>query len=389
MTLTARPDLMKAAINLSGEVRQQADQAERQRRVDPTLVRKMADAGLFHAFVPRTLGGGECDVATVLRIIERISIDDGSAGWVAMIGITTGPAAAFLEPAVARHIYGDGPGVITGGAIAPKGRAVIDGEGYRVTGRWPFVSGCEHSDWLLGSCLVYDGDEMRKLPSGEPELRQVFFPKSEVEIIDTWDVAGLRATGSHDMAVRDVVAPQAHSLSLTGGRAYQDRPLYRFPVFGLLSVAVASVTLGIARRALDEITTIAPAKRSVFATRLLSETPATQTELAQAEASLRSARAFLFETVESVWQSVERADTPTTQERAVLRLAATNATTSAARATDIAYQLGGGSSIYSDNILQRQFRDVHTATQHIATSPATYEMAGRVFLGLSPGTPML
>ncbi|HEX5939037.1 MAG TPA: acyl-CoA dehydrogenase family protein, partial [Dehalococcoidia bacterium] len=202
MTLTASADLVETAASFSADIRAQADHAERQRRVDPGLVQRMAAAGLFHAFVPAALGGSESDVASVMRAIEQISIDDGSTGWVVMIGVTTGPSAAFLEPEAARKIYGDGPGVITGGAIAPKGKAVVDGhQGYRVSGRWPFVSGCEHSDWLLGSCLVYEGDELRNLPSGGPEIRQVFFPRAEVEILDTWDVSGLRATGSHDMAV--------------------------------------------------------------------------------------------------------------------------------------------------------------------------------------------
>src|SRR5438552_1697647 len=164
--------------------------------------------------VPRALGGGEVDPATMIRTIEIIAAADGAAGWSAMIGATSGVASAYLAEDAAREIYGSDPEVVSGGAFAPLGRATVVDGGYRVTGRWPFASGCEHCAWLMGGSVVLDGGQPRLLPSGMPDNRLMLFPAAQVRIIDTWDVAGLRGTGSHDIAVEDRFVPAARSLSL-------------------------------------------------------------------------------------------------------------------------------------------------------------------------------
>src|SRR5438046_2869342 len=273
--------------------------------------------------VPRALGGGEVDPATMIRTIEIIAAADGAAGWSAMIGATSGVASAYLAEDAAREIYGSEPEVVSGGAFAPLGRATVVDGGYRVTGRWPFASGCEHCAWLMGGSVVLDGGQPRLLPSGMPDNRLMLFPAAQVRIIDTWDVAGLRGTGSHDIAVEDRFVPAARSLSLIADRPRTTGPLYAFPVFGLLALGIAGVALGIARRALDELVALAGGKTPAGSRRLLAERPVIQAEVARAEATLGAARAFLAETVGAAWERAQAAGAIEVRERARPRPAAT------------------------------------------------------------------
>jgi alkylation response protein AidB-like acyl-CoA dehydrogenase len=378
---TTAESLLSAASALAPLIREHADAAERDRRAQEPVIDAMARAGVFHMFVPRALGGLEADPATGIRVLEALGSADGSAGWCAMIGSTTGVVSAYLRHDAARHIFGGGPGAVTGGVVAPRGTAeTVDG-GYRVSGRWPFASGCQHSDWLLGGSFVRTNGEVQKLPSGDPDVHFVFFPASEVEIIDTWHVSGLRGTGSHDMAVNDLFVPSDHTYSVATGRALHDGSLYRLSMMGLLSVCVAAVGLGIARTAIDTVREMAQTKVPMGRRNPIADWATGQQEVARAEASLRSARAFVFDAIGDIWETLGNGDTPTNAQRAIMRLSATNAAWGSVDAVDRAYNLGGGSSIYETSPLQRCFRDIHTLTQHVMVAASSYEAAGRALLG--------
>src|SRR5438876_2113383 len=355
---------LDAARALGPEIRAAADRIEHDRRVPLDLVRALTETGVFRMCVPRSSGGGEADPATMIRVLETIAEADGSTGWSAMIGATSGVAAAYLSADAAREIYGSSPDVVTGGVFAPYGRAIAVGGGYRVTGRWPFASGCEHCAWLMGGSVVVENGAPRLLPSGMPDSRLMLFPATEARVIDTWTVSGLRGTGSHDIAVDDIFVPAARSLSLITDRPRARGPLYAFPVFGLLALGIAAVALGIARRALDELVALAGAKTPTGSRRLLAERPVIQAEVARAEATLGAARAFLAETVGGAWERAQAAGAIEIRERARLRLAATHATLASTCAVDLAYGAGGGTAVYAASPLQRCFRDIHVATQH-------------------------
>src|SRR5438445_2508327 len=294
--------LLDAVRAIAPRIRAAADRIEHDRRVPLELVRALTEAGVFRMCVPRTCGGSEVEPATMIGVLEAIAEADGSAGWSAMIGTTSGVAAAYLPADAAREIYGRAD-VVTGGVFAPQGRAVVVDGGYRVTGRWPFASGCEHCAWLMGGSVVVENGAARQLPSGMPDSRLMLFPASDARIIDTWTVSGLRGTGSHDIAVDDLFVPASRSLSLITDRPRERGPLYAFPVFGLLALGIAAVALGIARRALDELVALAGAKTPTGSRRLLAERPVIQAEVARAEATLGAARAILAETVGGAWQA--------------------------------------------------------------------------------------
>ena len=378
----AVPTPIAAARRLAAGVREHADDIERGRRLPRELVQAFANAGLFRMCVPRQLGGAEVDAATMVQTIEAVSHADGSAGWCVMIGATSGVMAAYLPDAIAREIYGTDPHAVSGGVLASMGKATVTGDGYRVTGRWPFASGCEHCSWLMGGSVVIEHDKPRVLPNGAPDVRTMLFPAAAAEVIDTWTVSGLRGTGSHDIAVRDLYVPHDRSVSLTTERPRQSGPLYVFPVFGLLALGIAGVALGVARNALDALSELAGAKTPTGSRRRLAERAVIQMHVAQAEATLGAARAFLFETIDRAWQAAATQGEMTIQQRAQVRLAATHATVSSAAAVDLMYNAGGGTSVYATSPLQRCFRDIHVVTQHMMVAPATYELTGRILLGL-------
>lgn len=379
---------LAAVRALAPAIRARVDEIEQGRRVPLDLVHGLVAAGAFRLCIPHALGGAESDVATLLDVIEEVARADGSAGWVVMIGATSGLVSGYLPTDVAQEIFGD-PDVVTGGVFAPRGEAVVVEGGYRARGRWAFGSGSEHCRWLLGGCVVVEDGKPRLLGRGIPDSRMMFFPASDVQIVDTWTVSGLRGTGSHDLEVRDAFVPAGRAVSLVTDRPRVDGPLFRFPVFGLLALGIAAVATGIARTAIDELVRIAGGKTPTGSTRRLGERGVIQMQVAQAEAALESSRAWLRSAVAEAWEAAGRGDAIPVAQRTTLRLAATEATIRATKAVDLMYEAGGGTSIYATSPLQRCFRDVHVATQHAMVATSTYELTGRILLGLDTDSAML
>jgi len=338
--------------------------------------------------VPRSLGGLEVEAATLLRAIELIGEADGSAGWCLMIGVTSTVIAAYLPREVAREVFAE-PTTIVGGAFAPLGRAVREGDHYRLSGRWPWASGSINCQWLMGGSAILEDGKPRLLPNGMLDSRLLVFPTAQATLIDSWFAAGLCGTGSGDMEVRELRVPVTRSVSLVTDRPVEGGPLYVFPVFGLLALGIGAVALGIARAAITDLVALAGGKKPQGSTRTLAERATAQTALAEAEARLRAARAFFYEAVGEAWARATGAGDISLEERAALRLAATHATRVAADVARTVYDLGGGSSVHLSSPLQRRFRDAHVATQHVLVSPATLELAGRVLMGLPTDATML
>jgi alkylation response protein AidB-like acyl-CoA dehydrogenase len=377
--------MLDVARDVGTQIWAYRDEIERHCRLPAALIETLAGADLFRLLVPRVLGGLELDILTAVRVFEEIAKVDGSACWAVMIG-NSGLFTAWLDLETGRELIGADPRAPMGGVLAPTGRAVLVQGGYRVTGRWAFASGCEYATWLLGGCQVYDGDRAQPGPTGEPEVRMLYFPRAECEILDTWSAGGLRGTGSHDFQVRDVFVPRRRSFC-SADAPVQTGPLYRLPFLALLASVLPAVALGIARGAIDAVTELATTKIPTASRSLLRERGMVQVQLAQAEAILGSGRAFLFETLSDAWADVLAETTISLHQHALLRLAATHSAACAAQAVDLMYQAGGGSSVYTSSRLERAFRDVHVATQHLAIATTVYEPVGRVLLGLDPGTP--
>jgi alkylation response protein AidB-like acyl-CoA dehydrogenase len=286
---------------------------------------------------------------------------------------------------VARAIFAPADAIACG-VFAPMGRARrVDG-GFRVSGRWPVASGCEHSRWRTGGAIV-EGDA--PLASGAPDVRTMIFPAADAHVVDTWDVSGLRGTGSHDIEVKDVFVPAEMSYSLVTDRPRHTAAIYALPVFGFLAAGVAAVTIGIARSAIDAFVALAKAKQPMGAKRSIAHREIVQLSVARAEAKVRAARAGLRDALGEVEAEVSARGTASLKGRAHFRIASVHAAAEAAAAVDLVYEAGGGTSIYAKSPLQRAFRDVHVATQHVMVSATTATLAGRILLDVETDTSML
>jgi len=373
--------IVEKATTLKSGIKARAAEIEKARRLPADLAATLAKAGLFRLAVPREIGGLEADPATLFRVIETVAEADASVSWCVMIGATSGVSAAYLSTSVAQQIFGQ-PETIVGGVYAPMGRAVEDGNGYILNGKWQWASGSNNCTWLMGGTVMVADGQPRRLSNGAPDTRMLLFPASAAQLIDTWHVSGLCGTGSGEMQVTDVRVPKDRSLSLVTDKPVAQGPLYAFPVFGLLALGIAAVLLGNAQSAVEELVELAGGKKPQGSSRVLAERATVQAVLADAVARLRSARAFYYDAVESAWDKAQTEGTMPIEVRANLRLAATHTARTCAAVTRDMYELGGGSSVFLSSPLQRRFRDAYVGMQHMMVAPQTYELTGRFLMGL-------
>ena len=381
-------DLVAAARGFIPMLRDRANEIEAARRLPQDIADDFAKAGLYALCIPETYGGLEASPTTMLEVIETLATGDGAAGWCVFIGATSNLMSAYLPKETAQAIYGANPAIISAGVFAPRGIAVPEDDGYRVNGQWQWGSGTQNASWILGGCVVVNDGQPELMPNGIPLSRMMLVPSAEVEFLDTWHVSGLCGTGSTDFAMHNVFVPKDRAVSLVTDRPLQ-RPLYAFPVFGMLAIGISAVALGLARAALDELVGVAGAKTPDGSRRNLASKQNTQREIAEAEATLRSARLFLYDSVARAYDAAQASGRLTVDHRRDIRLSAAHACRASAQAVDTAYNLAGGTSVYRSSPLQRHFRDVHTATQHMMVGPAVWELTGRLFLGLETDASLL
>ncbi|MEO0606761.1 MAG: acyl-CoA dehydrogenase family protein [Pseudomonadota bacterium] len=388
MTLEPKHPTLEAARALQSELFQRAAEMEEVRRLPADLAHKLAEGGLFRMVMPSAYGGLECSPRQIVDAVEAVAEANASAGWCVMIGATAAMNAAYMAPDMAREVYDD-PLTITGGVFAPMGKAMVDGDDYIVSGRWQWGSGSANCGWLWGGAMIFEDGELRKLPSGRPDARMMVFPASEVELIDTWHVMGLKGTGSGDFTVDRVRVPIGRSVSLVADKPMTDGALYKFPAFGLLSLGVAATAMGNAKGALQAFADLAGAKKNQGSSKTLSERATIQSEMAKLTAAFRAARAYLHDEIETTWEIAQHHDEIPVERRAALRMACTHMVRTGADVCRNCYELGGGAALFETSDLQRRFRDSQAMTQHIVTAPATWELTGRLLFGLPTDASMV
>lgn len=388
-TVSVASTPLEVARGLAPRIRKRAAEIEAARQLPPDLVMDIANARLFRVALPEAEGGLGADILTTLQVIEEIARADGSTGWCLAMGINTLRQSAQFGPDVRRQIFFSDPIGISAGSANPRGRAVAVPGGYRVTGHWFFASGCMHSSALHGACKVFDGDTPRLRPNGDQEVRMAYFyPKSVARIIDTWDVSGLRGTGSHDIEVNDLFVPDERTFSALDLRARVTGPMNRMHGFDLAGCGFCCVGLGVARAAIDEFVELAQIKVPRSSSELLRDRAIVQTRIGEAEAILRSGRALLFDVVEDMWDTVLAAKPITERQRADLRLAMTHAAQSAGTATHMVCEAAGTTSIFTKSPLERFARDAEVVTRHNQLQYVNYEAVGRTVLGLESNSPL-
>ena len=388
-TVREAPAPLEIARALAPRIRERAGEIEAARQLPQDLVMEIANARLFKVGVSRDEGGLGADIVTTLQVIEEVARADGSTGWCLAMGINTFRQSAQFAPDVRRKLFHSDPIGVSAGSANPRGRAVAVAGGYQVTGHWFFASGCMHSSLLHGACKVFDGDVPRRRPNGDQEIRIAYFcPKSDARIIDTWNVSGMRGTGSHDIEVNDLFVPDEHTFSALDLRARVTGPMNRMHGFDLAGCGFCCVGLGVARAAIDEFVELAQVKVPRSSSELLRDRAIVQAQVGEAEAVLRSGRAFLFDVVGQMWQTVVAGDLVTERQRSDLRMAMTHAAQSAARATHMVCVAAGTTSIFASSPLERYARDAEVVTRHNQLQFVNYEAVGRTILGLESNSPL-
>ncbi len=353
-------------------------EGERIRRLPQESFDALSESGLLTMLTPESMGGMEVDPLTWASVIEEAVKFDSAAAWTMTNPLIWAFFCSRLPEDGALELLGEDPRALFAASITPPMKAEpVDG-GYMVSGDGRFASNCHHARWIAAACLIDDHEN-------PGQVIWVYIAREDCQILDTWDVLGMKATGSDDIHVEGAFVP-AHRVfpfvpDIEYGSQFQG-PLYRFSFLGIVTAALPSVMLGIARVAVDEAADLARGKTATGTTSPLWMSSAVQSHIGKAEAALRAARALLFQTLDDAWQWVLSGKDLTTQQRADLLLAATNASESSVQVVERMHSLAGTSSIYSGNPIERCFRDIQVARQHRFYTESRYETFGRMYFGL-------
>jgi len=354
------------------EVRQRREEFDSRSHVPRDMIERFRDVGIYRAATPRCFGGDALPPAQFLRLVERIAEADGSAGWVASFGSASTYLTALPRQTLA-ELYADGPDLVFAGGLFPIQPATQVEGGWRVSGTWKFASGCKGAD-VLGVGIGIGG------PGGKP--RTALLRAKDVEIVENWNVVGLKGTGSHDLKLDNAFVPDDWTF-IRGGQSNIDEPLYRYPTIAYAAQVLAVVNLGLARAALDEITRMASSSGVTGAPKL-GDRAYVRIEIGKAEAELQAARGFFYDATETVWESILAGDAVTPEQVSQLRLAAVHVSRAGADVVRRAYTLAGTTAIYLNHPLQRYLRDAMVVTQHAFLSDGMYDGAGAVLLDVPP-----
>ncbi len=348
--------------------------------LDPAVVTALTEAGAFRLWTPPAYGGPGATISDGIEALAQIGRADGAASWCAMIANTTALAGYRVRPDWAEKIFAD-PASCTGGFGMPAGRATVVEGGLQVTGEWAWGSGIDHCTWIGGGVMVVDANgDPTTAPDGSP-APFVFFDPADVELLDTWQVSGLKGTGSTHYAVTDAFVPDGRWAQLAGASPVVDGAAGQFSFFGALACGVTAVAIGLADRGISELIELGE-KKPQSSSKSLAERAVVQSELATAQAAVGQARSYLLSVSDRAWKTIEAGAGISDELRVELRLAATAGMKRSIEAVDLCYTAAGGAAVYNTSALQRVFRDVHVASQHAMVAPRTLEPLGRFGFGL-------
>jgi alkylation response protein AidB-like acyl-CoA dehydrogenase len=373
-------DLPARAAALASTLRERADEAAAAGTLPADVVGLLESAGMFRLGLPRGLGGFEADPATLIRTAEVLGYADGSAAWATMTG-NSSMFFAWLDQGVAAGLLDGRPGQPVSSSFAPAGKGIEQNDGYRLSGRWPYVSGSPHATMISVGFVVVGPDGRARTFGERPLMRWAVLPATQLQILPTWtDTAGLRGSGSQDVVADDVFVPAERTLMPFTEPPRADGALYRMPFFTAVRSLLMGIPLGVARRALDELTELCRHKTREMAP--LIQDQDVQIRLAEAEAALRAGRTFVLDLTERTWAAVRAGEDVPLPLRTEYTLAAQFAMRSAVQAVDLAFGIAGVSSALAGDAIQRCWRDVNVASQHIAYSRGRWRGAGQALLGL-------
>jgi indole-3-acetate monooxygenase len=379
---TTLDQVLSRITALAPLVAQHAREIEQGRRLPAELVSALKSARIYGMLVPRRYGGLELDAPSAFRALSALAKLDGSVGWNAMVG-EVGSLMPFLGSSnLCERIFQDGKDHIIVGSSQPVGTAERVSGGWKVSGSWPFASGCQSAEWIGGACVMMEGGSPIDNPDGTgPMTRACLMPAEHWEIRDTWHAFGLKGTGSHHVALTDVLVPDENFFDFPFGASFAPDPIFgKLPEIVVLSHG--AVAVGIAEGAIMDLVELARAGvKQMFMTTSLVETERFKEGLARLDADLMAARALLEEQTARVWQNPERAAAKDVVARVAEQLQAAIWITSACvRVAEGCFELAGSRAVYESSSLQRRVRDLRVAAQHVAVHPRHYVTAGAAVL---------
>ncbi len=387
-----RPDLRPTpearALAVAPVLLAEAAAIEAARQLTPTALDALHAQRLFRCLLPASVGGDEAHPADYIRMLVAVAAADASTAWCIGQGSGCSMAAAYLPLATAQAVWGEDPRAVLAWGQNQGARArVVDG-GYRVTGRWTFVSGGHHATWIGGHSHVVERDgTLRAGPDGRPIERTMLIPARAMTVNDNWHVVGLRGTGSDSFAVDDYFVPDANSTCRdTDDERRETGTLYQFSTTNMYAAGFAGVALGVARGMLDQFLALARDKTPSLTSRGLRDSPAIQRDLAIAEARWRAARAGLLTTLSETCDAISATGRITLDQRMAIRLASTFAIHQAKEVADLCWREAGATAIFQSNGFERRFRDMNTVTQQVQGRTTHFEAVGQHLLGVAPPT---
>jgi alkylation response protein AidB-like acyl-CoA dehydrogenase len=374
-------DVIDGASTVAARLSDRAAEIEAARRLPADILSDLVAGGSFRILLPQSHGGSEATLVEAMTLYEMLATSDPATGWTVMIGATGWCDLARLPRAGFDALFAPPAQPIIAGAFAPTGTILpIDG-GYEITGRWAFVSGCEHATHFFANAVEGFVD-------GHPSMRIAVLDADAVQIEDTWDVIGLRGTGSHHISANGAMVAAERTFVPIIGPPCIDTPIVRIPTPAVFALAIASVAIGTARGALDAAIDVADHRVPLLDASPLATDSHFHHDLARADAALGAARCLVFEVAERLWERAANGDEPVLEERARARAAAVWATEAALTTTEFAYRASGGSAVYDTSPLQRRMRDMHAITQHFLVRPNTFVTAGGVLAGQGLSVPV-
>jgi alkylation response protein AidB-like acyl-CoA dehydrogenase len=379
----ATPSLVEAARRLAPLVRENADKIDADRELPRPVFQALADAGFYLMGVPRAVGGLETDFPTYLQVIEEIGKADASTAWTISQNANWATYSARMSRKAAREIWIDTPRSAVSNTPGPTAKAVVVPGGFRVTGRQPFSTGCMHASWIAAHAQVIENGAVR-MRDGKPEVRYCIVPRAQVEIIDAWHTKGMRGTGTHSFEVKDAFVPEERTVFPYGAPLVSPGPRYKIPITLAFGAGDGMVALGLARNCIIAFFEVAGTKAPRNMHGLLRDQAISQFAVGQAEADLRTGRAYLMQAAREIWDEATSTDAPMTSldSRTNLRLAATHAIHLSAKIVQSLYQLCGATVVFDGHVLQRLLADMNVITQHGQSRLAHYEIVGKHSLGL-------
>jgi alkylation response protein AidB-like acyl-CoA dehydrogenase len=389
--IDAQP-LVQAAAAMRPMLRDCHEEIEREQRLPPTLVAQLRAAGFYRMVIPRSLGGLQVDPLTYLRVVELLAEGAGSVGWNVCNNSIGQLVTLGLPDEGVQEVHGPGPSIIAGTAVQGGGQAVPVEGGYRINGHWTFGTGCQESAWMLGSFQILDDGQPRRRPDGAPLFWRGVFPRAEAQVVPgSWDVSGLRGTGSFDWVVKDVFLPERRTMPHVG--VPLDNQWARWPgiTYALPSQAWvgphhSAVITGIARAGIDALIALAVEKAPRGRTGMLCENPQVQDAVGRADAMLNAGRGYRGAMIAELWNVIADGGETTLGQRARCRLAAVYAADSARDAMDLVYRHGGSTSFKRESRLAECWRDLHVVGQTVTIAPEWYPIGGRAYLGMDTGS---